>query len=98
MVAKRKCSLKLCVENSGVLGKNESVPLTCLQEIDVTCLLLLAEVETIKSKFTTLEKEYDNKFSQADALVNRQLPVEERANNDNVSLDNEMIDMIIDEN
>ena len=96
-VAERKCFLKLCVENSGVLGKNERVQLTCLQENDVTCLLLLTAVETMKTKLTALEKEYDSKFSQPDALADRQLPVEESANDDDVSLEDEMIEMIIDE-
>ena len=95
--AERKCFLKLCVENSGVLGKNERVQLTCLQENDVTRLLLLAAVETMKTKLTALKKEYDDKFSRPDTLVDRQLSVEESANDDDVSLEDEMIEMIIDE-
>ena len=85
--------LKLCVENSGVLGKGESVQLTCLEENDVTRLSLLAAVELKETKLTALRNDYAAKFSDSGVPESS---VEECANEDDISLDDDILEMMAD--
>ena len=87
--AERKLFLKLCIDNSGLLGKEERMQLECFRKNNVTCLRLLAAVETFEAKLIVRKKEYDIKFLQSNDC---QSSVVDCANKDDISLDKDLLE------
>ena len=62
MSTEQNLFLKLGIENSELLGKEECMQLKCLRNNDIMHLQLLTAVETFKAKLIATQKEYDIKF------------------------------------
>ena len=93
--AKHQMFLKLCVEKSGVLGKNESKNIAVLKEKDVTYLRLLAAVEKTQKKLSDAKRKYDNCFPSDDENVPWQSYVEEIDNKVENKEDEEMLELFM---